>query len=100
MSPTPQPDETSLYAEWALKIVGTFAAFVGGIVSATWSVASRIRGFDDRLGAVEKAQTKCQVEVLGRIADKLESLPERIEAKIESRLDRIHDRIDDIIQGK
>ena len=99
MSPTPQPDETSIYAEWGLKIVGAFAAFVGGIVSATWAVASKIKGFDDRLGVVEKTQGKCQSEVLAGLADKLDRLPDRIEEKMEARFNRIHDRIDDIVRG-
>jgi hypothetical protein len=96
LSPTPQPDETSIIAEWAIKIGGAFAAFVGGIVSATWAVANKIKGFSDRLEMVEKTQTRCQVEVLAKIADKLDTLPERIEAKMDGRFDRIHERIDDM----
>lgn len=100
MSPTPQPDEANILTEWAWKVAGVFIAFVGGIVSATWSVASKVRGYDDRLKVVETNQNKCQSETLASLADKLDALPDRIEAKMESRLNRIHDRIDDIIKGQ
>jgi hypothetical protein len=100
MSPTPQPDEANILTEWAWKIAGTFLAFVGGIVSATLAVASKVRSYDDRLKVVETNQNKCKSETLASLADKLDALPDRIEAKMESRLNRIHDRIDDIIKGQ
>ena len=97
MSPTPQPDETSIIAEWALKIAGAFLAFVGGIVSTTWAIASKVRGYDDRLKVVETAQARCQSETLKGLADKLDDLPDRIEAKMGERLDTMNTRIDQII---
>lgn len=96
MSPTPQPDEVSVYTEWAIKISGLFLSFVGGIVAATWAVASKVRGFEDRLGTVEKAQTKCQSEVLAGLVGKLDSLPDRIDEKIEAKFVRVHSRIDEL----
>lgn len=62
----------------AAKIVGLFAAFVGGIVTATWAVASKINGFDSRLCAVEKSH--------GAVAK-----------RIDGKLDRLHERIDEIL---
>ena len=99
MSPTPQPDEANILTEWAWKIAGAFLAFVGGIVSATWAVASKVKGYDDRLTVVETNQSKCKSETLANLADKLDALPDRIEAKMEPRLKHIHDRIDDIVRG-
>lgn len=100
MSPTPQPDETSLIAEWAWKMVGVFVAFVGGIVSATWAVASKVRGYDDRLKVVETTQGKCQAETLKGISDKLDSLPDKIDKKMDEKLIRIHERIDEALLGR
>ena len=100
MSPTPQPDETNFIAEWAWKIAGVFVAFVGGIVSATWAVATKVRGYDDRLKVVETSQTKCQSETIKGISEKLDELPDRIEAKMEARFSRIHERIDEALLGK
>lgn len=107
MSPTPQPDETSLIAEWAWKIAGVFVAFVGGIVSATWAIAGRVHGFEKslsensvRLDAVEKAQSKCQAETLVKLADKMDELPGKIEEKMEARFNRIHERIDEALLGR
>lgn len=100
MSPTPQPEETSLIAELALKVGGIFLSFVGGIVAATWAVASKVRGFEDRLGSVEKTQGKCQSEVLVGLGEKLDTLPDRIEEKMEARFDRVHERIDELWRSK
>ena len=62
----------------AAKIAGMFAAFIGGIVTATWAVASKINGFDSRLCAVEKSH--------GEVAK-----------RIDGKLDRLHERIDEIL---
>jgi hypothetical protein len=100
MSPTPQPEETSIIAEWAWKIAAAFMAFVGGIVAATWAVASKVQGYDDRLKVVETTQVKCQSETLKGIADKLDELPEKIEKKMEAGFYRVHERIDELWSGK
>ena len=107
MSPTPQPDETSLIAEWAWKIAGVFVAFVGGIISATWAIAGKVHGFEKslsensvRLDTVEKAQTRCQAETLAKLADKMDELPGKIEEKMEARFNRIHERIDEALLGR
>jgi hypothetical protein len=81
-----QPEEIGFVAELGLKIAGVFLSFVGGIVTATWVVANKLRGYDDRLKSVESAQKTCQGITL---------------VKIDQKLDRIHERIDDIlIQGR
>lgn len=75
-------EETNFIIEILVKVAGFIAAFVGGIVSATWAISGKIRGFDDRLGAVEQAQKNCQGYTLVRIDQKL---------------DRIHERIDEVL---
>lgn len=95
-----QPDD-SVIAEWAMKISGAFLAFVGGIVSTTWAVASKVRGYESRMTVLEASHRQCQAETLKGLVDKLDDLPDRIEAKMESRFDRIHERIDDaLMRGK
>lgn len=75
------PPETSLWVVWAIKACGIFVTFVGGIVSATWIVAAKWKGFDDRISAVEKTQSDCDARSVTDLDDKLV---------------RIHDRIDDL----
>jgi hypothetical protein len=75
-------EETSLFFTFGLKVLGWFMSFVAGIVTATWVVASKVKGFDDRLRSVEAAQTNCQNNIIGRI---------------DSKLDRLHERIDDVL---
>jgi hypothetical protein len=70
-------DETGYLFNLALKLTGFFLTFVGGIVTATWAVASKIKGFDDRLKSVES-----------------------VHMKIDLKLDRIHERIDEILLSK
>ena len=62
----------------AAKIAGILAAFVGGIVTATWAVASKINGVDARLTSVEKSHAE-------------------VAAKIDGKLDRLHERIGEIL---
>lgn len=102
MSPSPPIDDTTnIIMEWALKAVAAFLAFVGGIVSATWAIASKVRGYESRMTVLETAHRQCQSETLKGLVDKLDDLPDRIEAKMESRFDRIHERIDDaLMRGK
>jgi hypothetical protein len=78
----PGQEELGFVAELGLKIAGVFLSFVGGIVTATWVVANKLRGYDDRLKTIEEAHVKCQNVTL---------------AKIDQKLDRIHERIDDIL---
>lgn len=77
-----QPEELGVIAGIILKIGGVFLSFVGGVVTATWVVANKLRGYDDRLTHIESTQAKCQGTVL---------------TQIDKKLDRIHERIDDIL---
>jgi hypothetical protein len=70
-------EETSYLFNLALKLTGFFLTFVGGIVTATWAVASKIKGFDDRLRSVES-----------------------VHMNIDRKLDRIHERIDEVLLSK
>lgn len=79
--PITDPDN-SFIIELAWKIAGAFVTFVGGIVTATWVVSGKIRGFDDRLKSVENTQSTCPGKTL---------------VKIDEKLDRIHERIDEIL---
>lgn len=78
-------EDTSFLVEWGLKIGGVFAAFVGGIVSATWAIASRVKAFEDRLDSIEQTQDNCPGKALSGINEKL---------------DRLHQRIDEILLGR
>ena len=78
----PIETETNLFFSIGVKIACFFLSFVGGIVTATWVVAGKVKGFEDRLVAVETAQLNCQKNTLGNI---------------DKKLDRIHERIDDIL---
>lgn len=75
------PETAKAASDWAslaTKIAGLFAAFVGGIVTATWAVASKVNGFNSRLIAVEKSH--CEAAT-----------------RIDGKLDRLHERIDEIL---
>jgi len=79
-------EETGVVIGLAMKVGSLFLTFISGVVTATWVVAGKIKGFDDRLKSVEKAQTTCQGVTL---------------VKIDGKLDRIHERIDEILlKGK
>jgi len=71
--------DDSFLLELGIKIAGFFVSFVGGIVTATWVVASKMKGIDDRLKSVEAMQNKCQNNTLARIDDKLDSIHRRID---------------------
>lgn len=79
--PTPS-EESSYLMAIALKVFGVILSFLTGVVTATWIVASRVKGFNDRLSAVEAIQRECPGKSLVRIDEKL---------------DRLHERIDDIL---
>jgi len=72
-------DETSFITGIVIKIAGGFIAFISGVVTATWVVAGKIKGFDDRLLSVEKAQEKCQGQTLVNIDQKLGTIHRRID---------------------
>lgn len=81
-----QPEDTGFLTELGIKIAGIFLTFISGVVTATWVVSGKIRGFDLRLKGVEEAQKSCQGGTLVRI---------------DAKLDRIHERIDEILlKGK
>ena len=96
------PDESNkAFYIIGLKIVGVFLSFVGGIVTATWMVAGKVKGMEDRLEKVESTQNRCQVETLGEIKDginklnlKIDSIPEQLDNK----LGRTHERIDELFK--
>lgn len=58
------------------KATSLAAAFVGGIVAATWAIACKVNGYDARISALEASH-----------------------GKIDSKLDRIHARIDEVVIG-
>jgi len=83
--PIQPSEETNFVIGIVAKVVGFFMTFVGGVVTATWVVAGKVKGFDDRLSSVE-----------GRV-----KVSEEFQVKVDQKLDRIHDRIDDILlKGK
>ena len=95
--PDTKPD---IWVTIGIKIAGFFVSFVGGIVTATWIVSSKVGGFDRRVSSIEKSQTRCQVETLGeiklslaKINSKLDSIPDIMDRK----LTHTHSRIDDLL---
>lgn len=90
-------DETSFFLSLGMKIAGLGLSFVAGIVTATWVVATKVKGFDDRLRDIESVQDKCPGKTLAGIDAKIEAIPERIEAKMDGKFDRVHERIDEIL---
>lgn len=79
----PDPETTKAAGEWlsiGAKIGSLFLSFVGGIITATWVIARKVGGFDDRIKALE-SQYRAQSD------------------KIDKKLDRLHERIDDMILG-
>ena len=97
--------DPNYFVSLGLKITALFMSFVSGIVAATWAIASKIKGFDDRLVSVELSQKTCQVETLGEIKRSLEKINgklDNIPDVIDGKLARSHARIDEVIlnQGK
>lgn len=94
-------DETGRILTWTVKVVSLGISFLGGVVTATWIVATKVKGFDDRLQAIESVQTQCPGKTLVGIDEQIDALPGKIDAKIEEKLNRIHERIDEILlRGK
>jgi len=92
--------DTSLLLSIAIKVCGLFLAFVSGVITATWVVANKLNGYDDRLRFVESAQAKCQNETLGEIKQNLERINTKLDdipGVIDDKLNRTHKRIDDLI---
>ena len=63
------------------KIASIGAAFIGGIVTATWTVAVKVSGYDARIKALEEAAKEERFQLL-------------------KKFDRLHKRIDEILLGK
>jgi len=72
---SPDPD-TNAFILFCLKVASYFMTFVGGIVAATWAVAAKFHGYENRLKTVENAQVKCQAGPLTRLDEKLDYIIE------------------------
>lgn len=111
-----------------LVIGGAFGSFVLGIVSATWAVANKTKGFDQRIGALEalnsgqdakcvrfKGQCRAEttliiMEAVSRLNDSwgpeiAGSRQQRIDQaatlnEIKENIVRLHERIDNIHEGR
>ena len=96
------PDEnTRVFYIIGLKIAGIFLSFVGGVVTATWIVAGRVKGMENRLEKVEATQNKCQVETLGEIKKGIGTLNNKIDLipdHLDMKLGRTHERIDELFK--
>lgn len=85
------------------KVVGFVAAFIGGVVAATWAVASKVNGIEAnqaavaaRQVAIEKVQQTCQGQTLVKLGDKIDAL----DKKMDDKLERIHERFDEFLLKK
>ena len=80
---TVTPSEQAL--GWAAKIGSMFLAFVAGIVTATWTVASKVKGYDIQIQTLQEELAKMAAERTN------------MQAQINRKLDKLHSRIDDIL---
>lgn len=71
--------------KWAGKIATFLITFLGGVVTATWTVAIKYKGTDDRILALERARQEEQEK----------NAQERLE--LNKKLDRLHERIDQVL---
>lgn len=81
--------DNGFFLTMALKVVGFFLSFVGGIVAATWTIASKIKGFESRIKDIEVSQSTCQLKTIGAMQNDL--------TKIDNKLDKVHERIDALL---
>jgi len=89
--PMPDPsNETNALVLLGAKILGYAGSFVAGIVAATWAVATKLKGYDDRLKSVEEAQSKCQGVTLVKLDEKLDYI-------IQEGFPDVHKRIDAVL---
>lgn len=90
-------EETSVLLSWLLKIIGMLLSFIGGVVTATWIVATKVKGFDDRLRVIESIQRDCPGKAMAGLDEQLAKLPDKIEEKMEKKFERVHERIDEVL---
>jgi len=97
-------EETRVLLSWGMKILGYGASFIGGVVTATWIVATKVKGYetsqrdlDLRLSTVEGFQKECPGKAMAGIDRQIAALPDRIEQKMEKKFERVHERIDEIL---
>ena len=46
-------EETRVLLSWAMKVLGYGASFIGGVVTATWIVATKVKGYETSQHAFE-----------------------------------------------
>lgn len=100
----PVDEETRVLLSWGMRLLGYGASFIGGVVTATWIVATKVKGYESsqrdldlRLKAIEGIQKHCPGKSLAGIDRQIADLPDRIEQKIEKKFERVHERIDEIL---
>lgn len=81
-------EEAGLFFTFCMKVLLVFLSFVGGVVTTTWAVATKIQvlydkvlGLDVRMAAVEKQQSEEN-------------------RKIQTSLTRLHERIDVVLLSR
>lgn len=79
-------DDASWYTQLAGLIAGGFACFVGGIVSATWWVASKVLGFESRMA---KAETALGVDLPARCATTKDLLKAEMRESLHEAIDKL-----------
>ena len=97
-------EETRVLFSWGMKVLGYGGSFISGVVTATWIVATKVKGFetlqrdlDLRLSTVEGFQKHCPGKAMAGIDQQIADLPDRIEQKMEKKFERVHERIDEIL---
>ena len=100
MPQMPSSEEMNWFVSVFLKILAFVGTFLTGVVSTVWIVARKLQGYEDRLTAVELAQTKCQGQTLVKISEKIEAIPQQIEEKMDKKFDRVHERFDEFLLAK
>jgi len=84
ITPGGDPETAKAAFDWLtffLKMGGYLLTFVTGIVSATWVVAQKVKGYDEKIATLQH-----------------DLMEER--RTIGAKLDRLHQRIDTILLGK
>lgn len=93
------PDaQTNAILAVALKVSALFASFVGGIVAATWAIAKKVQGYDDRMEALNTFQQNCPGQKFDREA--ISRLEQKLDYIIQEGLPAVHARVDDALLKK